>query len=103
MPGSHPTNRPDRAGPTPKQLRYLRALAHGRGQTFTYPRTKAQASAQIRRLLAATAENRLEREVERDRLEREVDPRTYATAVRDDEVTGHGAHARWTHHREEPS
>jgi hypothetical protein len=102
MPGPHPTNRPS-DGPTAKQLRYLRALASSRGQTFTYPRTKAQASAQIRRLRVATAENRLEREVERDRLEREVDLPADATAVRDDEVTGFGAHARWTHHREERS
>jgi hypothetical protein len=98
MPGPHPTNRPDSSGPTPKQLRYLRRLAHTRGQTFTYPRTSAEASAEIRRLQAATAENRVEREVERDRLARDVHPPRDAVAIREREITGHGANARWAHH-----
>jgi hypothetical protein len=42
MPSPHPTSRTD--GPT-QQLRYLRKLANTRGQTFTYPQTKAEASA----------------------------------------------------------
>lgn len=100
MPSPDPANRPQ--GPTAKQLRYLRALAHTRGQTFTYPRTMAHASAEIRRLEAAVAENWTEREVERDRLQH-VHPPADPTAVRDDEISGHGAHAHWTHHREEQS
>lgn len=36
--------------PSAKQLAYLRALADRTGQTFTYPRTARQASAEIRRL-----------------------------------------------------
>ena len=49
-----PPHQPPRGAdrPTAKQLRYLRALANSRGQTFTYPTTKAQASAEIRRLQA---------------------------------------------------
>jgi hypothetical protein len=39
------TNRP----PTARQLRYMRALALAAGQTFATPRTRAQASAEIRR------------------------------------------------------
>jgi hypothetical protein len=101
MPSPDPSNRPH--GPTAKQLRYLRALAHTRAQTFTYPRTKAQASAEIRRLEAATAENRIEREVERDRLQREVELPADPTAVGEDEITGHGANPHWSHHREEQS
>ena len=38
--------------PTAKQLGYLRALAERAGQTFAYPRTRQQASAEIRRLRA---------------------------------------------------
>jgi hypothetical protein len=38
--------------PTFKQLRYLRTLAGRAGQTFATPRTRAQASAEIRRLRA---------------------------------------------------
>lgn len=95
MPSPHPTSRTD--GPTRKQLRYLRELATSTGQTFSTPHTKAEASAEIRRLKAATPERRLEREVERDRLEHEVEIPVAATAVREDEVTGHGANARWAH------
>ena len=36
--------------PTSRQLQYLRSLAERTGQTFTYPQTGAQASAEIQRL-----------------------------------------------------
>lgn len=36
--------------PTAKQLAYLRSLAERAGQTFISPRTRSQASAEIRRL-----------------------------------------------------
>jgi len=36
--------------PSPRQMRYLRDLAMQRGESFTPPRTKAQASAEIQRL-----------------------------------------------------
>ncbi len=39
--------------PTAKQMRYLKALAEERGQSFTYPKTKTQASAEIDRLHGA--------------------------------------------------
>lgn len=42
----------DTTKPTGKQLRYLRQLAERTGQTFTYPRTSRQASAEIDRLKA---------------------------------------------------
>jgi hypothetical protein len=93
MPSPHPTSRTD--GPTRKQLRYLRELAAATGQTFTSPQTKVEASAEIRRLQQTSADSRLDREVERDRLECEVALPVDAAAVRDDEITGHGASARW--------
>jgi hypothetical protein len=100
MPSPHPTNRPEGADrPTPRQLRYLRALANSRGQTFTYPTTKAKASAEIRRLQAIPAETRGERRIERDRLERDVELPADPTAIADDETTGYGANAHWAHTR----
>jgi hypothetical protein len=36
--------------PTGKQLAYLRSLAQTTGRSFVYPRTRAEASEQIRRL-----------------------------------------------------
>jgi hypothetical protein len=99
MPSPHPTSQgPDK--PTAKQLRYLRALANRRGQTFTYPLTEAQASAEIQRLLAIPADTHADRAVERERLQREVELPADATAVAHEEITGHGASAHWTHTRE---
>jgi hypothetical protein len=54
--------------PTSKQLAYLRALAERTGQTFAMPRTRQDASAEIRTLKATPAESRLERRIERDEI-----------------------------------
>jgi hypothetical protein len=82
--------------PTAKQLRYLRDLANSRGQTFRYPETRAQASAEIRRLRAQQPDSRLQREVERREGQRAVQSGELdATAVRPDEIQGYGSHARW--------
>jgi hypothetical protein len=95
MSGSHPTRRgPD--GPTAKQLRALRSLALSRGQTFSYPATKAEASREIQRLLRARGQSFIDRQIEADELERVSGPRD-ATAVREDEVSGHGSNCRWSH------
>lgn len=84
-------------GPTPKQLKALRSLAFSRGQTFSYPATKAEASREIQRLLRARGQSLIDRQIEADELERLRGPRD-ATAVREDEVSGHGSSARWSHH-----
>jgi hypothetical protein len=91
---------PDPGGPdvkpTTKQLRYLRELANGRGQTFRYPTTRAEASAEIRRLLACRPDSRLERAIERREGQRTVRREQFdATAVRPEEIEGYGGHARW--------
>ena len=100
MPSPHLTNRSAGAdGATPKQLRYLRALANSRGQTFIYPLTKAKARAEIRRLQALPADSHGERRIERDRLQHDVAVPADATAVGDEEITGHGAGAQWAHTR----
>ena len=82
--------------PTTKQLRYLRDLATTRGQTFRYPTTRAEASAEIRRLRANRPDSRLQRAIERRDGERAV-PREHldATAVRPEEIRGYGSHAHW--------
>jgi hypothetical protein len=51
--------------PTSRQLAYLKSLANRSGQTFTYPQTSCQASAEINRLKQAKPSSRTERYVER--------------------------------------
>jgi hypothetical protein len=88
--------------PTAKQLAHLRQLAARLGQSFAYPHTRAQASAEIRCLRSAQrdrdigidrqAERHERRAIQRDLHERAGD----ATRVDlDREVTGYGANATW--------
>ncbi len=82
--------------PSEKQLNLLRRLASEKGQTFAYPATSAQASAEIRRLLGQTPSTRVERNLDRQavwnmRAERPYD----ATQIRRDEVSGYGSTATW--------
>lgn len=89
---------PDR--PTAKQLHYLKDLAAQAGQSFAYPATVRAASDEIHRLKAvlAAADRGLEsatarrerRDVSRDLAQAGGDAR-----VRDHELAGHGAGARW--------
>jgi hypothetical protein len=88
-----PSARPDK--PTAKQLRCLRTLAAERGQSFTNPTTKAQASAEIGRLKTQPRQSRLERHAEQRELEH-VEPPQDATRVHEREIAGYGAHAHWT-------
>ncbi len=82
--------------PSAKQLSYLRSLANRTGQTFAYPRTIAQASAEIRRLKAAAPSSRIERAVERkliaDAIARGPED---SSAVTSREITGYGSSATW--------
>lgn len=78
--------------PTAKQLRYLKSLALRAGATFTPPRTRTQASRQIKRLLE-TASDGFSEQTEVDASGAAV----YATALRDHEITGHGSSASWAH------
>jgi hypothetical protein len=84
---------PERDRPTRAQLRYLRDLAMQSGQSFTPPKTKAEASDAIRRLKRARTTRRggdaaLRAAYDSDGARR-------GTAVRDHEITGYGATARW--------
>jgi hypothetical protein len=88
--------------PTPKQLAYLRTLAQRTGQTFAYPRTAAQASREIRRLKSTPASSRTEVRIERKQIADAIaaGPANNSTAVRVDEITGHGSTATWVHNRD---
>ena len=81
--------------PTPRQLRYLRNLAMQRGESFAVPQTFAEARAQIDRLKGRRRLSRVERQIERDQLSREMAARGDAAAVRDSEIVGYGSSARW--------
>jgi hypothetical protein len=81
--------------PTAKQLRYLRNLAMQRGESFTYPRSATEASAQIERLKRRRPSSRVDRRIERQQLGRDMAMRGDAAAVRDSEITGYGSSARW--------
>jgi hypothetical protein len=82
--------------PTAKQLAYLRSLAHRAGQTFAYPRTAAQAIAEIRRLKRAVPSSRTERAIERKQIADAIAAGPDDAAhVRDTEIQGFGATATW--------
>jgi hypothetical protein len=90
------TNSSHTPKPTAKQLRYLRHLAGSRGQTFTTPTTRAEASAEIERLKSNRPQRRVERQVEVFADSRGIADRWGgATAVREDEIEGYGSSARW--------
>jgi hypothetical protein len=85
---------PDR--PSVKQLRYIKDLWMQTGETGTLPRTRAEAGAEIKRLLGrkrlSPAERRRETfEARREAGERHGD----AAAVRPDEISGYGSRATW--------
>ena len=84
--------------PSAKQLAYLRALAHRAGQTFAYPRTAAQASAEIRRLKRAKPSSRTELAIERRQIADAIAAGPDdAARVRDAEIQGFGSNCRWSH------
>ena len=83
--------------PTAKQLAYLRALADRAGQTFAYPRTARQASAEIRRPRAQKPSGRVERVLERREIADAIarGPQDAARVDVDRDVTGFGSTATW--------
>ena len=81
--------------PTNRQLAYLKALAARTGQTFTWPRTRAQASREIRRLRAIRGSGFTFGELQVEHGDREA--RHDAPAVHSEEIAGYGASATWRH------
>ena len=82
--------------PTARQLAYLKSLAEKTGQTFVYPRTRAQASNEIDRLKNAEPSSRSERSIERKAIADAIaQGPADATRVRSSEITGYGSTATW--------
>lgn len=82
------------APPTGKQLSYLRKLANRAGQTFTTPRTRAQASTEIRRLQQVRSCGFTFAELEAEKAVRGA--HNDAPLVRPDEIAGFGADCNWS-------
>jgi len=82
--------------PTSKQLRYLRDLALRCGESFAYPGTAVEASAEIERMkgrkLTGAGERRREaRQVTRDLAELRGD----AASITPAEISDYGGNATW--------
>jgi hypothetical protein len=88
--------------PTSRQLSYLKSLANRTGQTFSYPQTSRQASAEINRLKHGRPSTRTERYVERKLIADQIATGPLdAARVREDEIHGRGSSATWMHNREQ--
>src|SRR3984885_5396903 len=88
--------------PTSRQLNYLRILANRTGQTFTNPKTSAEASAEIKRLKSARPSSRVEVRIERKQIADQIATGPDdATRVRDSEIAGHGSTATWAQNRDQ--
>jgi hypothetical protein len=77
---------------SPTQLSYLKALAQQTGTTFTFPRTRRQASCEISRLKELKANRG--RYLEAPRLDLDPAEQPYATEQKPGEVSGYGSSAR---------
>jgi hypothetical protein len=83
--------------PTAKQLALLRKLANQRGETFATPRTKRQASVEIRRLSARPRDLHSDRRRESLEVSADMASRRGGDAtVRSDELDGYGSTAQWS-------
>jgi hypothetical protein len=85
------------AAPSPSQMSTLKSIAHRKGVSFTYPKTRAQASAEIQRLMAIKGNGQTFAELNSNnrtaaKLERTV---RCAAQVRDFEIDGYGSSATW--------
>jgi hypothetical protein len=82
--------------PSARQLRYIRDLANSKGETFIYPQTRAQASAEIDRLKRRRRSASSDRRRESSELSRELAAGPAdAAAVRPEEISGFGSRATW--------
>lgn len=85
--------------PSPRQLTYLKALAKRTGQTFTYPHTSAEASAQIRRLKAVKTIGFTFAELEAEQAARQANddvPVMLGASIRPHEIAGWNSTATWS-------
>jgi hypothetical protein len=84
-------------GPTSRQLQFLRSLAEQTGTSFTPPKTRTQASSEIKRLLALKEAGHVELAIRPSDVDtKPVDNGlVYATGVQPGEVFGFGSTASW--------
>jgi hypothetical protein len=80
--------------PTAKQLAYLRTLAQRAGQTFISPRTRSEASAEIRRLKTVHTSGFTFAELAAEQAAREA--HSDAAIVQPWEIAGRGSSATWS-------
>ena len=80
--------------PSFKQLRYLRTLANRAGQTFATPHTRAEASAEIRRLKSVRSAGFTFAEQQAEQVAREDNGDV--AIVQAWEIAGHGSNCRWS-------
>jgi len=86
---------PKPPAPTVKQLSYLRRLAEQTATTFTPPKTRGQASREIKRLKELGDSSREERRRERAQLSRALAEDVPASSVEPSEIIGYGSNCRW--------
>lgn len=80
--------------PTAKQLSYLRTLAQRAGQSFISPRTRSEASAEIRRLKNVSTSGFTFAALTAEQAAR--DARSDAAVVQPWEIAGRGSSATWS-------
>jgi hypothetical protein len=81
---------------TSRQLTYLKALAERTGQTFSWPSTRAQASAEIARLKRTPGSTRTECAIEQLESRAICEAADDAADVHEFEVIGYGSSATWS-------
>jgi len=86
----------DQRKPTQRQQALLRRLADERGQTFSVPRTAAEASDEINRLIGASPSDRTEIRRERSAIRNDLARKAGgAAAIQARELEGYGSTAGW--------
>jgi hypothetical protein len=79
-----------------KQISYLKSLAERAGQTFAYPQSASQASAEIDRLRGTKGSSRADRRRELSTVRSDMATRRGdAASVQAEELTGYGSSATW--------
>jgi hypothetical protein len=81
--------------PTPKQQRYLRALAEKRGVSFVPPHTRAEASRAIRELLNRKPDSRADQARDRRVVQDALANARDDARISGHELAGYGSSATW--------
>ena len=82
--------------PSPRQLKYLKALAERTGQTFAWPTSSASASSEIRRLKNTGPSPELERAIGRLGDTQAIEAAQDAVEIQSVEILGHGSTCTWS-------